>query len=158
LDEEDRLIMATIREQIISLAMSSLSASGAPAGLTVHRERTRAIESDSLPALMVYFEDDVPTTIGSKVAAPLTERVITVAVECRAQGSLTVSPDQALDPLIEWVIYQFFLDERFGGLANEVVEGKTSWSSKEGDQPLASATIHLSIKYRTKRTDPSLKG
>lgn len=156
--------MSTIREQIISAAVTNLSEPGGPGpapsmptGLTVHRERTRGIEQDSLPAILVYFEDDVPTTIGSKFAAPLTERAITVAVECRAQGSIDVSPDQALDPLIEWTIYQFFANEKLGGLANGVEEGKTTWTSKEGDQPLASATIHLTIKYRTSRTDPSSK-
>jgi len=157
--------MATIREQIISQAMANLSSAGGPSpapsqptGLTVHRERTRPIELDQVPAVLVYFEDDTPTTIGSKVAAPLTERGMTVAAECRAQGSTGVSPDQALDPLIQWVLYQFFSNEKFGGLANGVEEQKTIWASKEGDIPLASATIHLKINYRTSRIDPSSKG
>jgi hypothetical protein len=150
--------MATIREQIISAATTALSETeGAPVGLTVHRERTRSIEADSLPALMTYFEDDEPAPIGSKYKAPLIERDINLAVECRALGSIDVSPDQALDPLIEWVLTQLFSDESFGGLANGIVERKTVWNSKEGNVPLASATIHLTIKYRTSRIDPSAK-
>jgi hypothetical protein len=156
--------MATIREQIILAALGYLTAAGGPApaptmpaDLTVHRERTRAIELDSLPAVLLYFEDDAPVPIGSRYAAPLTERILTIAAECRAQGSAAVSPDQALDPLLEWVIYQFFANEKFGGLANGIEEQKTSWTSKEGDVPLASATIRLAIKYRTSRTDPSSK-
>lgn len=156
--------MSTFREQIISAAVTVLTAPGGPspkptqpANLTVHRERTRNIESDTLPAILLYFEDDVPTPIGSKVGAPLTERAMTVAVEHRALGSNTVSPDQALDALIEWTTFQLFANERFGGLANGIEEGKTTWNSKEGDQPLASATTQYKIKYRTSRIDPSSK-
>jgi hypothetical protein len=149
--------MATIREQIISAVTGALEDPGGPAGLTVHRERTRAIEVDGLPACLLYFEDDEPAPIGSKYKAPLTERDLNLAAELRATGDAGVSPDQALDPLIAWTLTQLFADESFGGLANGIVERKTVWASKEGDQPLASATIHLTVKYRTSRTDPSAK-
>lgn len=159
----------TIRETIIGLAIGYLNADTAaprailnpptppikPAGLTVHRERTRPIEVDVLPAILVYFEDDAPKSIGSNYRAPLVERDMTMAIEFRAQGSTGVSPDQALDPLYEWAMYQIFGNESFGGIANGVEEGKTEARSKEGDVPLASATTHLSIKYRTSRIDPS---
>jgi hypothetical protein len=152
------MAVTTIREQIISAVVTALSeGAGIPSGLTVHRERTRAIEADSLPACLVYFEDDEPMPIGSKYKAPLIERDINFAAELRAFGSADVTPDQALDPLIMWTLTQLFLDESFGGLANGIVERKTVWNSKEGDVPLASATIHLTIKYRTSRTDPSAK-
>ncbi len=155
--------MATIREQIIGFAIGYLSASTAgganpplkPAGLTVHRERTRPIETDSLPAILVYFEDDKPRPIAANYRAPLVEREMTMAMEFRAKGAPGVSPDQSLDPLIVWALYQIFGNESFGGLANGVEEGKTEWRSKEGDVPLAAATTHLSIKYRTSRIDPS---
>jgi hypothetical protein len=155
--------MATIREQIISAMQTLLSAASgasgppAPASLTVHRERTRPIEADALPAILIYFEDDAPEPISSKVGAPLTLRAMTVCVECRAAGSVAISPDQALDPLIAWTLYQVFQNERFGGLANEAIEGKTVWNSKEGEVALASATLHITIKYRTSRIDPTSK-
>lgn len=155
--------MPTIREQIIGLAIGYLTAGAAgganppakPSGLTVHRERTRPIETDSLPAILVYCEDDAPKPIGSMRRAPLTEREVTLALEFRAAGAAGVNPDQALDPLILWGTYQILGNESFGGLANGVEEGKTVWRSKEGDIPLAAATTHLSIKYRTSRIDPS---
>ena len=57
----------SIREQIMVALVAALSTGGAgsPAGLTVHRERTRPIETDSLPAIMVYADDDVPKPLGA---------------------------------------------------------------------------------------------
>ena len=150
--------MSSIREQILSAIVATLGAAGAPAGLTVHRERTRPIESDSLPAVMVYAEDDVPKPFAAQnYRAPLTERQLTVVLECRAQGSLTTAVDVALDPIAIWATQQMFADVSFGGLANEVEEGRSAWQSREGDLPVASCAIHFTVKYRTSRLDPTLK-
>ena len=148
--------MASIREQIVIALVAALNAEGGPAGLTVHRERTRPIEIDSLPAIMVYNDDDVPKPLAAQVyAAPLTERRLSVAMECRAAGSSGISPDQALDPILVWAAEAVFADEHFGGLASSVEEGRTVWSSKETDTPIAAAKWNVTIKYRTARTDPT---
>jgi hypothetical protein len=148
--------LASIREQIVIALVAALNAEGGPAGLTVHRERTRPIEIDSLPAIMVYNDDDVPKPLAAQVyAAPLTERRLSVAMECRAAGSSGISPDQALDPILVWAAEAVFADEHFGGLASSVEEGRTVWSSKETDTPIAAAKWNVTIKYRTARTDPT---
>jgi hypothetical protein len=127
-------------------------------GLTVHRERTRPIEIDSLPAILIYADDDVPKPLAQQVyAAPLTERQFSLALECRAQGSSIVSPDGALDPVLVWAAKTVLTNERFGGLASGVEEGRTMWSSREGDVPVASAKLSLTIRYRTSRLDPTSK-
>jgi hypothetical protein len=148
---------ASIREQIMLAIVAALDAGGAPAGLTVHRERTRPIETDSLPAIMLYAEDDQPKPMGSNYRAPQTERQLSIGLQCRAVGSSSITPDEALDPIIVWADLQMFLDETFGGLANGVEEIRTVWSSREGDQPVAAATIHFTVKYRTSRLDPTSK-
>jgi hypothetical protein len=149
---------ASIREQILTAIVATLGAAGAPAGLTVHRERTRPIESDSLPAVMVYAEDDVPKPFAAQnYRSPLTERQLGVVLECRAQGSLTTAVDVALDPIAIWATQQMFADVSFGGLANEVEEGRSAWQSREGDLPVASCAIHFTVRYRTSRLDPTLK-
>ena len=131
---------------------------GSPAGLTVHRERTRPIEIDSLPAIMLYADDDVPKPLGQQIyAAPLTERQFSLGLECRAQGSTSVSPDEALDPVLVWAAKTVLANEKFGGLANGVEEGRTVWSSREGDAPVASAKLSFTIKFRTSRLDPTSK-
>jgi hypothetical protein len=150
--------LSSIREQIMVLLVAALGASGKPSGLTVHRERTRPIEVDSLPAIMVYADDDVPKPLaGQNYAAPLTERQFSVVLECRAQGSGSVSPDAALDPVLVWAVQTIVAGERFGGLASGVEEGRTVWSSREADVPVASAKLSLTIKFRTARSDPTSK-
>jgi hypothetical protein len=136
--------------------VAALGAGGAPAGLTVHRERTRPIETDSLPAIMLYCEDEQPKNLGNQTyRAPLTERQLSVGVQCRAKGTSSISPDAAIDPVLVWVIKTVMGNETFGGLANGAEEDRTVWSSREGDDPIAAATVHFTIKYRTSRLDPT---
>jgi hypothetical protein len=149
---------SSIRMQIMDALVAALSAGGAPTGLTVHRERTRPIEQDSLPAIMVYADDDTPKPLAQQhYAAPLTERHLSLALECRAQGAAGVSPDEALDPVLVWAASAVAKDPRFGGLATDVEEGKTVWNSREGDVPVASAKWSITIRYRTSRLDPTSK-
>lgn len=150
-------VVTTIREQIIAALLTALGkTAGAPTGLTIHRERTRPIESDSLPAIMVYCDDEEPKPLGKvQYRAPLTERQLSIALECRAQGDGTMSPDQALDPILIWAAAAVAADESFGGLANGLEEGKTVWASREGDAPIAAAKWNIIIKYRTSRLDPT---
>lgn len=150
---------SSIRERIIAALVVALNAQASPpAGLTIHRERTRPIETDSLPAIMIYADDDVPKPLAQQVyKSPLTERQLSLAIECRAQGSGTVSPDQALDPVLVFASLAVFADETFGGLANGVEEGRTAWVSREADVPIAAAKWYVTIKYRTSRLDPTSK-
>lgn len=148
----------SIREQIIVAIVAILGAGGKPAGLIVHRNRTRTIESDTLPAILVYAQDDEPKSwANQQYGAPLVERQLAVFLEYRALGALTVPIDETLDPLIVWGTRQMVANEKFGGLGNGVVEGKTLWLSKEGDQVLAAASQLWTVKYRTSRLDPTLR-
>lgn len=154
---------SSIREQIILAVVALLSADGGPDGLTVHRERTRPLESDALPAILIYAEDDAPETLAKQqYQAPLVTRNLILHIECRALGSTTVPPDQALDPLLVWTTQVLAQNEHFPTsdtppvpLANGVVEGKTSWLSKEGDKLFAAAATEWTVKYRTSRLDPT---
>lgn len=151
----------SIREQIVVALVAALNAGAAGSGitgLTIHRERTRPIETDSLPAILVYADDDVPKTLAQQTyAAPLTERQLMLAVECRAQGSDGVSPDETLDPILVYAAKTVLANEKFGGLANGVEEGKTQWNSREGDVPVAAARLSFTVRYRTSRLDPTSK-
>lgn len=148
---------ASIREQIAVAVVAALSAAGRPTGLTVHRERTRPIETDALPAILVYFEDDAaPKPFdGQKYRSPLVKRSVQISLQCRAAGSQGLPPDAALDPITVWATQRMFADETFGTLAIGVEEGRTEWKSREGDIPVAAATIRFSIDYRTARIDPT---
>ena len=153
--------MTSIREQVAGAVVAALNAAAAggvtqPIGLTVHRERTRPITKDKLPATLVYFEDDEPTTLAKQVfRAPLTERHLGVVIEMRAIGSSSQSPDEALDPLYLWVMQQIMADETLGGLAMGVTEGPMKWMATEADVIFAGAALHLVIHYRTSRLNPA---
>lgn len=139
--------------------VAALSAGGSGInGLTIHRERTRPIENDSLPAILVYADDDAPKPLAQQTyAAPLTERQLALSIECRAAGSSGVAVDQALDPLLVWAASAVRADEKFGGLASGVEEGRTVWSSRETDTQVAAAKWGITIRYRTSRLDPTSK-
>ncbi len=144
-------IQKSIREQIVDAIVALLAIDG----VEVHRERTRPIEDEKLPALLLYFEDEEPAPIGSDRRAPFVERALQVIVEARAEVIGGQSPDQALDPLLSWTAQRLLQNETIGGLANGVTEGRTSWSSKESGTTLASATSIYTIRYRTSRLDPT---
>jgi hypothetical protein len=155
--------MSSIREQIAAALVTALSGDEGAAGnvpeptsLNVHRERTRPVEADKLPAILVYFEDDEPTTLAKqRFQAPLTERHLNVVLEMRAVPDAGKAPDEAIDPLYLWAMQQVMSDERFSGLAMGVTEGPMKWTAKEADVVVAGAALHLVIHYRTSRLDPS---
>jgi hypothetical protein len=151
----------SIRLEIISalaaaLGVSSSGGYAAPAGLTIQRERTRPIETDSLPSIFVYFEDDPVKPFDAQTyRSPFVIRELAVGAECRAQASQSLPPDAALDPILVWAVKAGLADETFGGLAIGALESRTEWKSREGDVPVAAATLHFSIRYRTSRLDPT---
>jgi hypothetical protein len=150
--------MSSIREQIAVAVIAVLQKSGAPAGLTVHRERTRPITLDKLPAILAYFEDEEPTPLAKqRFQAPIVERHLNLVLELRTTPSADQSPDEAVDPLYLWAVQQIMANERFDGLAMGVTEGPMKWMAVESDVIFAGAALHLIIHYRTSRLDPSVK-
>lgn len=150
--------MDSIRKQIMDAVIVALTASGGPPGLNVHRERRRPIETDQLNAILVYAEDDAPKPLaGVTYQAPLTERQLNLVLEYRANVPAGQTDDEALDPLIVWGQQQILENEKFGGLASGVDEGRTVWLSREAETTVAAAAGHFTVKYRTARADPTSK-
>jgi hypothetical protein len=155
--------MSSIREQLAAQVVAALSAEPAgdveqPANLTVHRERTRPITQDNLPAILAYFEDEEPTPLAKqRFQAPIVERHLNLVLELRVTPTADQSPDEAVDPLYLWAMQQVMVDEKFGGLAMGVTEGPMKWMATESDAIIAGAALHLIIHYRTSRLDPSVK-
>lgn len=150
--------MPSIRKQIMDAVILALQEPGGPSGLNVHRERHRPIETDQLDAILVYAEDDVPKPLaGITYQAPLTERQLSLVLEYRAKVQAGTTDDEALDPLIVWGMQQILKNEKFGGLASGVDEGRTTWISREAESTVAAAAGHFTVKYRTARADPTSK-
>jgi hypothetical protein len=149
--------MSSIREQVAAAVVTAVS-SGGPTGLTVHRERTRPIEKEQCPAILLFFEDEIPETLaGQKFKAPLTERCLNLTAEIRAIPAAGQAVDEAVDDLYVWLMQALSADETLGGLAMGITEGAVKWFSKEADVIYAGAAVHLSVHYRTKRLDPTTR-
>ena len=150
--------MPSIRQQIVLAAEAAISGDGKPAGLNVKRERTRPMEKSQLPAVLLYFEDEEPEPLAKqKFSAPLTERCVNIVAEIRVVPSSGQETDEAIDDLYVWVMQAMAADETFGGLAMGIIEGPVKWFSKEADVIYAGAAVHLSVHYRTKRLDPTVR-
>lgn len=153
--------MPSIREQIATALVAALDGEPAgevlkPIGLNVHRERTRPIAKETLPAILVYFEDEEPSPIAKlRFQAPSVERHLALVLEMRTVPIGDQKPDEAIDPLYLWAMQQIGADERFGGLAMGVTEGPMKWTATEADVIVAGAALHLTVHYRTSRLNPS---
>lgn len=128
-----------------------------PAGLTVHRYRGLPLDSDDLPAQVVYPLQETAQRVGSRTG-PLYEEKFIVRVEHRVESS-SVSPDEALDPLINWTVQVVGADERLGGLALDVQKKGTVW---DPDVPViretfGAAATDFEIRHQTRKHNPEEK-
>ena len=149
--------MASIRDRILEALLAALSASGGPAGLLVTEERTHPVQTEQLPLIGLYFDDEEPLPLDKQVfRAPVTQKLLRVTVEYRAAvGSPITAPRKAIDPLYLWTMQQLGADETFGGLAMGLTEGPTKWLSQEADAIVAAAAQTFIVHYRTARLNPS---
>ena len=146
--------MASIRERILQRFVQLLDGPGKPAGLTVHRYRTRAIESDKLPAQVVY-----PAARGPAVAETVErwnqagdlQRTLTVRVESRVAGN---PPDEALDPYYLWAVEAVMADPTLGGLAFDVQEEAVSFDAEEFQETIGACAVDFRVTYITSGYDP----
>lgn len=152
--------MASVREGIVDALVAAIDGVGKPAGLTVHRLRTRPIEQDSLPAILVYLpnesvdrdEGDLDGADGD--TGPSVERVLTVRTEFRVKVPTGTAPDTALDPLYVWAVQAVTADGTLGGLALDVREAGTAWDLEEKNVAMAAAVTTFAVLYHTSATDP----
>lgn len=144
--------MSTIREQIVSAALTALNTSR-PAGVpnVVERSRLFAIDTSSLPAMTIYPNRDAVFDVGGR-RGPKVRRVLTLLVECRAKGQLVptpVSSDAATDPLCAWAV-KTLCDNSLGGLANDISESETTFEYDQATEgQVCVATVAFQIDYES---------
>lgn len=149
--------MASVRESILAAAKTALEGAGGPTGLTVHRRRTRPINLDNLPAIVVYVLRENVQVIDQDDPA---ERVMTLRAECRQKGASTTptvagdDPDTLLDPLLTWAVSTLLTDSTLEALVLDIEERQTLWEAEELDQVYAAAAVDFEITYLTAATDP----
>lgn len=148
--------MATIREQILRSVKTLLEGTGKPTGLTVHRQRSRPLEQDDLPAIVVYPLSDDADDADHDLAE---DHTLTVALEMRVKVSATESAagkssDEVLDPLYTWSVSKMLADITQGGLAIDTREGSTTWDVEEPNVVLGRCATTFEIDYLTEAANP----
>jgi len=149
--------MASVREQIIAYVVAKLGESGKPAGLTVHRFRTRPIDRDSLPAQVVYpagRDGGIAEAVSEYSGEGDVSRELTLRVESRVAGD---APDTLIDPLYVWAVKQIMSDTTLGGLALGVREEASSFDADEREVPVGACATDFVVTYSTEFDDPELQ-
>ena len=143
--------MASVREQIVVAAIAALNA-GTPGGVpAAERTRSTAVEEAGLPSIIVYPTRE--TSASAPAHGPIVHRRLTLAVECRAKGDGTVRPDQAVDPLVVWVI-KALAGSVLGGLAHVIEEGDITFAYEQGEAPLCLAVVEMVVEHQHLVTNP----
>lgn len=139
------------REVILQAAEAALDTAGKPAGLTIHRHRTRPVEGDQLPAVVLF--NGVETITRQTVQPPMVERELVFRAEIRGEGEPS---DQVLDPYLTWVEQQLTTDPTFTALLIRAPEVRhVVWDQQAAKKPKAAAAIEFAVRYRTRWGDPT---
>ena len=153
--------MASIRERIIAAMAAALDGPEKPEGVTVHRDRTRPIERDKLPAIVLYAASPDVRTREETVRRSdhdTVERTFTAMVEGRVVVRPDESPDAAIDPLYVWTVKALRADPTLGGLAMDVRETGTDIIAAEFDKTYAAFGTTFEVVYFTAEDDPEVQG
>lgn len=150
--------MPSRRELIVQALVAALDGADKPAGLTVHRFRTRPlVGAEDLPAVVVYLQQET-TARGDGPHGYKARRACTIRVECRTRvaGDAidTTAPDAALDALTSWAVRAVMADPRQGGLAHNTQETATQWAAEETDAVYAAAAVDFTVDFITAAGDP----
>jgi len=136
------------RELAIRAFVSLLEESGGPTDLLVHRFRGVPITKDQCPATLVYPISDPGEVDEHGVTYG---RALLIRVEHRVKGAGVsvdaTSPDELLDPLLCWAVYQVLADRRLGGLCTDINLVGTQWDSLEVDEHYGAAAQDFEILY-----------
>ena len=138
------------RERILLAIIATLDAAGKPAGLLVHRSRTRPIEKDELPAMVAYLLAETAKRKGGEWG-PVYQHAMRVRVECRQAGA---PPDRELDPLATWAVKALVGNQTLGGEATSVEYVEAQWDAEEANKVLAGAALDFVVAYETTAADP----
>jgi len=137
------------------LAVATVTVNGVvrtkPAGLNVYRFRTRSIQAESLPAIVVSWMEDLNPV---RRATGVLDRTVRVAVEHIGKVTAGTAPDRATDALKSWAELALMSEETLGGLASQVTVQGTRPLSEEGEQAFFWTMTPFDIQYVTKDNDP----
>lgn len=137
------------RDQIVAAAVAALNA-GADKPCTAYRSRVDAFAATELPAFVVFPVENDPERMGPNT----TKHKFTLRVECLTKGE--APQDQALDPLLVYVVKTLYADAAFTALLKGLEEGPTRWDVEPAYDDVAIASLDLYVTHATAATDPSV--
>lgn len=145
--------MESQRERIARAIAEALeNGPGKPAGLNIHRFRTRPIASDRLPAQVIAFEAEDARV---DTHGPTTERQLRVRIQSRVRVPSGIAPDEALDPLLTYAIRTLHTDPGLRSLVTSLEEVGTAWDAIEMENTYAAAEQTFRVEYATAEDDPT---
>jgi len=144
----------TLRETILLDVMSKLNGVSKPVGVpTARRAFQRGIAPDSLSTVDVYFDSEEVVEYVGHVSSPvLAKRHLTISVEIKTKGSATTTPEQAADPIADWVV-QALAGAQQNGLYHLVREASTEWDYDAADHDYMLVAVKFVVEYQTKAAD-----
>jgi hypothetical protein len=147
--------VASKRELVLAAIVAKLTdAADKPPALNVHRYRTRPIDSDRLPAAVVYVgpgRGGVGENVTRMDHDPGLEHALSVRIELRVTGE---PPDAIVDPLYVWVIKTLRGDPTLSGLCRDIEEQASSFDAEERDRIYGALALDLLVSFATKENDP----
>lgn len=113
----------------------------------VFRDIDGAMQSEHLPAVAVEIGDEDPPMIGAPHG--VADRVLTVTVSVIAEATATGSPYAAADAAIVEAHNRVVADRELGGLAFDLLEGRTARDRDAGERHLGAIRKEYRAHYRT---------
>jgi len=134
---------------LITAKVYTLLAATLPAGTYLHRDRTIPINSDELPAIVVYFLGDSPAENSEVFAGGAQLRNCSIRVEIRVlvTGNPPTPWEEGTDVLRSFVLTTLLADETLGGLAEQMVRRETLVDGGELDNAYAACALDFDYLY-----------
>lgn len=146
--------MASIREQIMSRIVATLTPVATAHGAMIIRQPVVGVPRDRSPALLVFAESEIVQPRGNDRV----ERQLTVKIAAVVRGTEMEQPEAIADRLMVAAHSALFADFNLGGLALGVQEQDCDFEADDADAGAVLLPARYQIAYRTLANDISQKG
>lgn len=103
------------------------------------------------PRIAVFLGEEEPQLVGGR-NSPLTQRNLVVAIQAIAAVEDPADADGTVAPMRAWVVSKLG-KTNLGGLAHEVIEGKSAWFTHAADLLYVCVQTLWRVEYQTLRND-----
>ena len=151
--------MSTIREQIVTAAVTALGTGTPPGVPSPVRTRLDSPSADQLPALTVYQAAETVETMrdyreGRGSRGPVVRRSVLLNVEVLTKAGTGEEPDKTADPILAWATKALGTAGNLGGLANNPAdETGTKFEYEQSETLFCRATQTFRIQYQSRADD-----